>query len=156
MKTTQYIVFIALTTSLGSVIAADDSSIPVVDTSNWHCKYCVVEEGWSGEIELGAGYVSDDSFKFGEYTGLNEKGGFFIGNADMYYRAEDASYIDLSVSRLGLDSRSLSIEGGVQGKYKLFLNYDEIPHFISRLGTTNLIEPKPEALTVSSNPPPDS
>ena len=131
MKTTQYIVFIALTTSLGSVIAADDSSIPVVDTSNWHCKYCVVEEGWSGEIELGAGYVSDDSFKFGEYTGLNEKGGFFIGNADMYYRAEDASYIDLSVSRLGLDSRSLSIEGGVQGKYKLFLNYDEIPHFIS-------------------------
>lgn len=137
MKPTRHLVLIGLAMQL-SVAIADDLplAIPAVDTSAWKCKYCVVEEGWSGEIELGLGYVSDDSFKFGEYTGLNEKGGFFIGNADMYYRAEDASYIDLSVSRLGLDSRSLSIEGGVQGRYKLFLHYDELPHFISNTTAT--------------------
>ncbi len=137
MKSTKYLVLITLAMQL-SVAAADDLplTIPVVDRSDWKCKFCVVEEGWSGEIELGAGYVSDDSYKFGEYTGLNEKGGFFIGNADMYYRDIDASYIDLTVSNLGLDSRSLSIEGGTQGKYKLFLHYDETPHFISDTGRT--------------------
>lgn len=137
MKTTRLLVLIALTTSL-SVVAADDSSlaIPAVDTSKWKCKYCVVEEGWSGEVELGLGNVSHDSFKFGEYTGLNEQGGFFVGNANLYYRDQDASYLDLSVSDLGLDSRSLSIEGGIQGNYKLFLHYDEIPHFISDTSRT--------------------
>ena len=137
MKTIRLFVLMALVTQL-SVVAADDSSpaIPVVDTSDWKCKYCEVEEGWSGEIEFGLGYVSDDSFKFGQWTGLNEKGSYPIVNADMYYRAEDASYIDLSVTELGLKSRSLETEAGLQGKYKFFLNYDELPHFISDTAET--------------------
>ena len=140
MKSTRHLVLIGLAMQLSVAVAEDLAlDIPAVDTSDWKCKYCVVEEGWSGEIELGLGYVSDDSFKFGEYTGLKEKGGYPIANADMYYRAEDASYIDLSVSNLGLDSRSLSVEGGVQGRYKLFLHYDETPHFISDTGMTPYI-----------------
>lgn len=149
MNTIRLLVLIALSTQL-SVVAADDSSlaIPAVDTSKWKCKYCVVEEGWSGEVELGPGNVSHDSFKFGEYTGLNEQGGFFVGNANLYYRDQDASYLDLSVSDLGLDSRSLSIEGGLQGSYKLFLHYDEIPHFISNTGSTPYSGSGSEALTL--------
>lgn len=103
----------------------------LVDTSGWKCEDCAFEEGFSGEVELGAGHVSDDSFKFGEYNGLNDEGGFFIGNATARYRDLDANYLDLSLRNAGLDSRSLSIEGGRQGKYSLFLRYDEISHFLS-------------------------
>ena len=102
-----------------------------VDTSKWECKYCQFEEGTSGTLELGLGYVSDDSFKFGEYTGLNEKGGFFVGNASVRFRGEEAHYWDINATNLGLDSRALSAETGTQGKYKLFLNYSELPHYIS-------------------------
>jgi MtrB/PioB family decaheme-associated outer membrane protein len=103
----------------------------VVDTSRWECKFCAFEEGYSGEVELGIGNVSDKSFKFGEYNGLSDEGGFFIANGKARYRDLDANYMDLSVQDLGLDSRSLNIEGGRQGAYKVFFRFDEIYHAIS-------------------------
>jgi MtrB/PioB family decaheme-associated outer membrane protein len=104
---------------------------PGVDTSRWECEYCLFEKGFSGEVEVGAGYVSDDSYKFGEYNGLQDDGAFPIGNATARYRDEKANYLDLRVRDLGIDTRSVDIEGGRQGKYKLFLEYDEIPHRIT-------------------------
>lgn len=112
--------------------AATGEEIPAgVDISRWVCEYCFFEKGFSGEVEVGAGYVSDNSYKFGEYNGLHDKGVFPIGNATARYRDENANYLDLRVRDLGIDTRSVDIEGGRQGKYRLFLEYDEIPHYIS-------------------------
>jgi len=134
MNMTRLLVFIALTAPLSAATAADVKS--AVDISKWKCKYCVVEEGWSGEIELGLGNVSDQSFKFGEYNGLHEKDGFAVGNADISYRDPDASYLDLSATDIGLDTRSLSIDGGLRGEYNIFIDYDELPHYISNTAST--------------------
>jgi len=144
MKTAKVLLlFVALTTQL-PVLAAEFA----VDTSKWRCKYCEFEEGYSGELELGAGYIPVDSFKFGEYTGLNDEGVYFIGGATARYRNEDATYMDLSVTDVGLDSRSLGVEGGKQGKYKLFLRYDELPHFISNTALTPFSGAGGESLTL--------
>jgi len=102
-----------------------------IDMSKWTCEYCMFEQGLSGEIELGLGSVSDSSFKFGEYNGLYEDGPFLIANATASYVGEDAAYYNLKVRDLGLDNRLINIEGGQQGSYRLFLNYDEITHAIS-------------------------
>lgn len=110
---------------------AQEADALVVDTSDWKCEDCPFEQGYSGTLELGVGNVSDSSFKFGEYNGLNEDSGFVIANAQARYRDLDADYLDLSVRDLGLGSRSLYIEGGRQGSYSLFLGYDEISRFIS-------------------------
>ena len=133
MKTLPYLALIALIIPSIPVSAQDESTAAIqpVDISEWRCKFCEVEEGWSGELSLGIGQVSDDSFQFGEYNGLNESGSYFIADAELRYRNETAGYLNLSVSDLGLDSRSLKIEGGTQGSYTLFLTYDELPHFIS-------------------------
>jgi len=138
MKTTRLLMLIVFVTQLSIVFADNHLSLtpPEVDTSKWKCRYCLVEEGWSGEVEGGFGYVSDSSWKFGEYTGLNEEGGFLIANANVHYRNADAGYTDLLLTNVGLDSSSLSIEGGVQGRYKLFLTYDEIAHYISNTGSS--------------------
>lgn len=136
-----------------SLVTADNHSpptIPTVDTSKWKCKYCLVEEGWSGQVEAGFGYVSDDSFKFGEYTGLNEKGGFLIGNTNIHYRNPDASYINLLLTNAGLDSRALSIEGGIQGRYELFLHYAEIPHYSSDTASSPYLGVGNDNLTLPS------
>ena len=103
----------------------------LIDISKFKCEKCPFEEGFSGEIEVGVGNVSDDSFKFGEYNGLYEEGAFAVVNAKARYRDLDASYLDISARELGLDSRSLNIEGGRQGRYDLMLRYDEIGHYIS-------------------------
>jgi len=115
--------------------AAADTTEPIipadVDRSKWSCDYCVVDEGFSGELELGGGYVSDGSFKFGEYNGLYDDGAILIGSVMARYRDGKGGYLDLRGRDLGIDSRRLDITGGQLGRYRLFLNYNQIPHYIS-------------------------
>ncbi|NIR32305.1 MAG: MtrB/PioB family decaheme-associated outer membrane protein [Gammaproteobacteria bacterium] len=92
------------------------------------------------ELEAGIGYNSEDSFKFGEYTGLESEGPFFIGNVDIHGRApsdsEEPYYVDATGTNLGLESRYARAEFGKQGDYAVFAEYDQIPHFVSRDGRT--------------------
>ncbi len=123
-----------LSVMLLAVAGADEHTD--VDTSNWRCKFCEFEKGFSGHVEIGAGYLSDDAFKFGEYTGLVDEGGFAIASGEARYRDEDANFFDLSAYDLGLDSRALATAGGSQGTYRLHLRYDELPHNVSDSGRT--------------------
>ena len=140
-----------LSAQVATAVAADaGGDQPPVDTSQWKCKFCAFEKGWSGDLDLGLGYVSRDSFKFGEYTGLNEQGGFLIGNGSARFRGENANYLNIDASNLGLDSRSLSAEGGQQGAIKLFLNYKELPHYISDSVVTPFVGTGGNTLTLPS------
>ncbi len=99
-------------------------------------------DGLSGDetvsVEVGAGYTpggSEDSLKFGEYTGLTDDNDVFpIGNLDALLRDEydddSAFYLDLSARNLGLESREFEIEGGSQGQYGGRLHYQQIPHYL--------------------------
>jgi MtrB/PioB family decaheme-associated outer membrane protein len=144
-STTKLFPLILLSVQAATAAAADNTA---VDTSEWTCKYCAFEEGFSGTIDLGLGNVSDDSFKFGEYNGLNEKGGYFIGDTSLRWRGENANYWNLDASNLGLDTRSLGAEGGKQGTYKLILQYDELPHYISDSASTPYLGSGTDTLTL--------
>jgi len=127
---------------------ADASGWPAVDKSDWKCKYCAFQTGWSGEFELGAVYVSDDSYKFAEYTGL-EKGGYAVANANARYtNPESASRWDLYATNLGFPYRAVDVDGGKQGSYRLRLNYSELPHFISDSARTPFVGSGGDSLTL--------
>jgi MtrB/PioB family decaheme-associated outer membrane protein len=83
------------------------------------------------EIEFGIGYVSQDSFKFGKYNGLEKQGAFGVLDLDLRgrdpYDGASAKYWSLTGTDLGLDSRSLNYQQGEQGNYKLFIDYDQLP-----------------------------
>ena len=127
---------LALQLSGAAAQEADDAKMRAPDISKWQCEYCAFEEGWYTDLTLGIGSVSDDSYKFGEYNGLQEQGAFAIVDGTARYRGDEAAYIDITMSDLGLDSRSLLVEGGRQGSYDLQLSYDEIPHYISDSAST--------------------
>ena len=140
MKTSNQLFLLGLLSALSAAAAAADEAGGAgqasADTSQWKCESCKFEQGVSGTVDVGAGSVSDSSSKFGDYTGLNKKGGYFIGDGTARYRGEDGTYWNLNGSNLGLTSRSLDAEGGQQGKYKLLLKYDELPHFITNSAQT--------------------
>ena len=79
-------------------------------------------------VEVGAGYVNKDSAKFGEYTGLDKKGVYAIGNVELYGGdgPEGAFRWKVLGINLGLDSRSLTGEVGAQGRWRVSAGYDEI------------------------------
>jgi MtrB/PioB family decaheme-associated outer membrane protein len=84
----------------------------------------------SGALDVGLGVVSDASAKFGDYSGLQRKGGFLVLGGEATLRGSDGHYADLRATDLGLDARSLWARGGREGLYGLQLGYDELPrHF---------------------------
>jgi MtrB/PioB family decaheme-associated outer membrane protein len=81
-------------------------------------------------IQGGVGGVSTDSFKFGEYNGLENSGPFGIGNLDLRggapYDSKDTWRWRLQGSNLGLESRNLILDFGKQGRFQFRLAYNEI------------------------------
>ncbi len=101
-----------------------------VDTSDWTCDGCPFPEpGWRGDVDVGALYVSDDNVNFGDYRGLDEEGVYASLDGHWHYRGERATGWELRLDDLGLDSRSLTLDGGQQGLYRLTLGYDELVHY---------------------------
>jgi MtrB/PioB family decaheme-associated outer membrane protein len=94
------------------------------------------EEAWAeltevrSTVELGVGYVSEDSFKHGEYSGLHSEGFYPVINFDLYKRepwdSETATYWRIRGNNVGLDSRSLDLQHGNQGDYRIRLEYDQL------------------------------
>jgi len=83
------------------------------------------EVDYSGEVEAGAGYVSQDNFMFGQYNGLYEQGGVFIGNvAWRGWHGDGPRYFDVEARDLGLETRRGLLEWGSAGRFRLGLLFD--------------------------------
>lgn len=84
-------------------------------------------------VEAGAEYVTEGSFKFGEYTGLEDEGVYAIGNIEFYYRSPfdsaNGTYWSVTGYDLGLESRDIYAEYGQQGRFSVEAFYDGIPHY---------------------------
>lgn len=85
------------------------------------------------EVEVGIIYNSEDSFKFGEYTGLQKEGFYLNGNflvrSPSAYDDDSTEYYEATGTNLGLDSRSLSGIYGELGRYSIRVDYDQLPRF---------------------------
>ena len=93
--------------ALGALSAAATSAL-AVDTSQWKCESCPFEKaGRSGSVQAGAIGVSDDSQKFGDFTGLNKKGAYLDLSGEARYRSDNGVYGRLEANNLGLDTRSI-------------------------------------------------
>ncbi|MCL4802001.1 MAG: MtrB/PioB family decaheme-associated outer membrane protein [Burkholderiales bacterium] len=75
-------------------------------------------------VELGVGFSTEDSFKFGEFNGIEDQGPFLIGNFNVRNRLGGTRYLNAFGSNLGLDSRKLGVEYGEQGRFWLGAGYD--------------------------------
>ena len=81
-------------------------------------------------LEAGLGYVTQDSFKFGEYNGLFRRGAFGVFNLDVRgggtWDSNDATRWRIAGTDLGLEDRDFRAEYGQQGSFRVNIGYDEL------------------------------
>jgi MtrB/PioB family decaheme-associated outer membrane protein len=99
-------------------------------------------------VELGIGYQGDDAYRFGRYNGLEDEGAYFVGDVDARGYREDGRFWKLRGTNLGLDSRYLRLEGGIQGRQKYFLEYDRLPNNKSDTASTPYLEDGSDVLAL--------
>lgn len=120
----------------------------------------------TSSVEIGVGNVSQQSAKFGEYSGLNTSGASVIGNFDIrggnaYDGIADGTRWNVNGRDLGTTSRSLGGSLSNQGKWDLSFGYDELRHNITDTYQTpqqgamggNLFTIPTNFGTVNGNPP---
>jgi MtrB/PioB family decaheme-associated outer membrane protein len=93
-------------------------------------------EAHVNNLEVGVGYVSDDAWKFGQYNGLYEKGPYLIADIDYKKKTENRNYLDIRGTNLGLESRYLRVDAGVQGQQEYYFVYDELPSYQNNTAQT--------------------
>ena len=108
-------------TMLATLVASTVAPAEGPDTAAWSCQLCAPTGGWELDILAGAGYVTDDEFKFGDYTGLDDDGWYLSGDVFARYRDEKGQHARLEGYRLGQDSRAIFVNGGKQGLFRITL-----------------------------------
>jgi MtrB/PioB family decaheme-associated outer membrane protein len=105
-------------------------------------------------IGAGLGYVGRDSYKYGEYNGLQKKGLYFIGDFDIEkrspYDGDGTSHFRMRGNNLGLETRDATLDYGMQGTFKLHLGYDELRRNFSDSYQTPFIDAGSNTLTLPS------
>lgn len=103
-------------------------------------------------IEVGVGYVSDDSAKFGEYNGLSNRGLYGIANFDLRgggaYDSGDPTRWRLIGNNLGLETREVSAEYGQQGRFRITVGFDQLERVRSDSYQTPYLGAGTNALTL--------
>jgi MtrB/PioB family decaheme-associated outer membrane protein len=119
-----------LLAALGALTAGPSAA--AVDTSQWKCETCPFEKaGVSGSVDVGVIATSEESARFGDASGLKRKGAYLLADGQLRWRGEGGYSGELSAANLGLDSRQLSTQAGVEGRYALNFGYAELPHYLS-------------------------
>jgi MtrB/PioB family decaheme-associated outer membrane protein len=126
MRNRKLILSLAIAGALASATALADNAAGV-DTSDWKCESCPFVQEYEAEVDAGVLYVDDDSAKFGEYNGLNEKGAYADVGATGGSRSEAGNYYDYRLDGLGVDPEA-EVTFGKEGLYEAVLSYDTIPH----------------------------
>jgi MtrB/PioB family decaheme-associated outer membrane protein len=92
------------------------------------------------EVEVGIYYLSDDSYRFGKYSGLINDGAYALLDFRWEKRPEwnsgDAIRWRLQGWRVGLNSRRLEFDWSQQGKQRLKVDFRQIPNNEFRNGMT--------------------
>src|SRR5882672_8597259 len=104
-------------------------------------------------VEVGGGAVSDGSYKFGEYNGLEKQGGFLLGNLDLFgggrYDSDSVTRWDLHANDIGLKTGDADFTYREQGRFKIDLGLEDFRRNLSDsfqtpylgLGSTDLTLP---------------
>lgn len=151
MQNRSFLVTLAVASVLSAAGAAAADQPAAPDTSEWTCSKCPFDRGYRSEVELGGAYVDEDSAKFGDYTGLDEQGGYVIASAEGRAAEESGYVLEYELTDLGLDSREVRLGGGQQGRYEFDLFYDAIPHRIWDTTATPFRGNGSTGLTLPSN-----
>jgi len=126
-----YSVAVMTVANASTVVATDALSPEEIKevTSKWVCKWCPYPDQTqsNGEVGIGAGYISNDSYRNGDYTGLDEKGVYPIGEVQYNSRSSDNASVEVRGTELGTDSRELSLSGRDGAAWQGSINYSELP-----------------------------
>lgn len=126
---------------VGSAMAEDNSELSAIIKP-------------SSVLSFGVGSWSDDRQKLGMNDGMHDKRQYLLLDADINIRDDaTATWKNLMIRNLGLDTREISAEYLEQGKQGIKLEYSQFKHYVPYTINTNQIGIGSSTQTTGTNIP---
>lgn len=109
------------------------------------------KEATTGYVQLGSGYVSDSDFKFGEYNGLEDKGGYQTLDFELVSPPEHGKSWSFSGQNIGLPIPTLALGLSDAGNLNFYGEYQKFSHNRSQGGHTVFTDTDSHYLTLPAN-----
>lgn len=147
---TEWLSLLVAATLLPATVGAQDDFFTIEGVEEEE-----VVETLYNEIELGAGYLDENAFRFGKFSGLTDDGlqpllDFRISLFPAW-DGEDTGWFRIEGRRLGLDTRRLEFAGGRQGSYQLRFGYREMHNNVLGGGQTPFLGVGTASLTLPTD-----
>jgi MtrB/PioB family decaheme-associated outer membrane protein len=108
-----------------------------------------------GELRLGLGYLSDESRRFGQYSGMREGDAYGLLDVNLVgLDKASGTWTRLYGRNLGLDSREAMFEQQRQGKWRYFLGFSQSSRYEPHVVNTAVSGIGSENVNVPSAPTP--
>lgn len=122
-KQTQHVFRLScLATVLAGIYGSAGAQVWPEDRADAIAKAAVV----NSEISLGAGYVSHDNRRFGQYSGLRDAGLYGLIDLSLVsLNKESGTWTKLYGRNLGLDNRELLLDIERQGNWRYFVGFNQ-------------------------------
>jgi len=130
--------------------ASEDPNAEEPDTSAWQCKYCVLPDGFENTFTLNLANLSNDAFRYGNYSGIDEGSTVFI-DFDLLFINKSGTYFEAQLKNAGLDSLSFESSYGSFGRYQLSFEYQDIPSRKYKGLTTPFTNPSSNELALPND-----
>jgi len=94
--------------------------------TRWECEYCPKTPEWTFDITAQLGLLSDDVYRYGNYSGITQNQPlYFSGN--VRYATQEGRFWNTSFKDVGTDAPKISSEYGKREVYKLSVDFQTIP-----------------------------
>jgi MtrB/PioB family decaheme-associated outer membrane protein len=110
-------------------------------------------------VSIGAGYSSEDSYRFGQYSSITGEGAYGIGSFLFQgtKQAGDGGTWQLRGDRIGLETTGLEASYRRWDEFSFSLNYEQLPHYRFNdgytpfIGSGSMVQTLPPGWTGSSS-----
>jgi len=148
------IITLALLTSGASVFAADfgiqRANLTHAKITNYQCKNCVVNQGYSGNVGASVGMVNADDSHAVDAFGTADDGAVAGINSDLAYQNKGYK-AQFQAYQLGMENGFVNLQGGKSGLYRLELDWQQLTTHQASAVSTSLWQNN-GMLTPSSQP----
>jgi len=120
---------LSLSLVFGTTVFAYDLENAIKKAPNlakWQCKYCPVEPEWQVELSANLGWLTDDVYRYGNYTGIEQDQPFFLSGT-VRYITQDGDFWLTTFDNIGNNAPKISSEYGKREVYKFKLDFQTIP-----------------------------
>jgi MtrB/PioB family decaheme-associated outer membrane protein len=108
------------------VLADGFEAASTPDMARWQCEFCPKIPEWTFDITAQLGVLSDDVYRYGNYTGIKQNQPLFVSGTARHV-TQDGDFWITTFKDIGTDAPKISSEYGKREVYKLSVDFQTIP-----------------------------